>query len=104
MNKNQPKIEVNETGVVLLGSRMDWKDVVKAHAYKIDVFTTDLICVAFFSDNDVSLEIREDMQGWQEICDLLPKFLPGCLTFKEWFPLVSQPAFAPSETEIFSRK
>ena len=48
-----------------------------------------------------SAVISEDVEGWKELVDALPDYLPGCLPFHEWFFAVAFPAFEPNPTELF---
>lgn len=84
-------------------SSLAWADVYRAVAYKRDLYTVDLICIAFFSAHDGALEIHEDMAGWQGLVDSLPRYLSGCTSFPEWWLIVAFPAFATSDTTIFTR-
>lgn len=81
---------------------MRWADVTKAVAFKRDQYVVDRICI-IFELSDSALEVNEDMQGWQQLVDQLPAYLPGTLVFTEWFHDVAFPAFKTNAKTIFER-
>lgn len=84
-------------------AEFDWTDVIQVAAYKKDCFAVDLICTEFLLISEASLEINEEMVGWEELMTKLPEYLPGCRSFDAWFLPVAQPAFAPNYTVLFRR-
>jgi hypothetical protein len=81
---------------------LEWDEVTSVVAFKRDVFTVDLICLAFNTADRVC-EINEEMIGYKALVKHLPTFLPGCLQHDDWFQRVAFPAFVPNATEIYSR-
>lgn len=49
------------------------------------------------------MEINEEMSGWKSLVDKLPTYLPGCLTFEEWFEGVAFPAVKHNLKVIYQR-
>jgi hypothetical protein len=83
--------------------RVLWTEIESAYVYKRDAFTTDLICLAFRLQNGSSFEINESMQGWQNLIENLPAYLPDCINFSDWFMNVAFPAFEMNLTQIYQR-
>ena len=83
---------------------LPWTAVNRAIAFKRDHYAVDLICIVIFSESDSSMEIHEEMNGWQVLLDLLPTYLPGCTAFSDWWLVVAFPAFAANETTIYCRE
>lgn len=83
--------------------RMLWTEVVKATAYKRDMFSTDLICVFFYRPGETDIEIHEEMNNWMNFIAALPNHLPGCKQVETWLQDITVPAFAPNVTELFLR-
>jgi hypothetical protein len=81
-----------------------WAAVARVVAYKRDLYIHDLICVAFEFADGTAFEIHEEMMGWQDLIDSLPRRLKGCAPFEEWWPKVVSPAFETNETTLFERE
>ena len=80
-----------------------WQDVIRVEAFKIDLFTVDQICIELILRDGYALEINEEMDGWFELMEKLPEYLPGCKKFHEWFMNVAVPAFETNETTLYQR-
>ena len=79
-----------------------WSGVEEVHAYKRDLFTTDLICLAFKrSGREEYYEIHEEMAGYHDLLEVLPSRLPGFSS--EWFPAVAFPAFKTNHQIVWKR-
>jgi hypothetical protein len=64
----------------------------------------DCICLAIATTDGTTTEVNEEMEGWEELTEALPKQLPGSKPWSECFSQVAFPAFATNETVIFERK
>ncbi len=83
-------------------SELRWSDVEEVHAYKRDLFTTDLICLAFKkSGREEYYEIHEEMAGYHDLLEALPSRLPEFAV--EWFFTVAFPAFETNHQIIWKR-
>lgn len=80
-----------------------WERVTEASAYKRDLWSTDQICIAFTMNDDTFIEIHEEMRGFCELCERLPRALPGALAFGSWYQDITVPAFEPCLTRLFTR-
>lgn len=67
--------------------------------FKLDEWTTDLICCEVEAANKVWF-YHEEAEGWQEFVSYL-KQLPGFRA--DWYQSVAQPPMAPCETVAYSK-
>ena len=81
-----------------------WRETVAVKAFKRDLYSVDLICLAFLSMDNRTVEIDEEMGDWESLVEKLPDYLPGCQKFEEWFSRVAFPPFKPNLTAIYQRK
>jgi hypothetical protein len=51
---------------------IEWRHVVLAEAFKRDLFAVDLICLHLGLDDDGTVEISEEMPGWESLVKRLP--------------------------------
>jgi|SRR2546427_48556 len=83
-------------------SELRWSEVEEVHAYKRDLFTTDLICLAFKKcGREEYYEIHEEMAGYHDLLEGLPSHLPKFTL--EWFLEVAFPAFEAKHQIIWKR-
>jgi|WetSurMetagenome_2_1015567.scaffolds.fasta_scaffold213229_2 hypothetical protein len=80
-----------------------WADVKKVTVFKRDLLTVDLICLTFELSTNTSVELNEEMAGWDDLTKRLPDYLPGCTKWEEWFMKVFKPAFETNAMNIFIR-
>ena len=90
---------VKDTGEIVIA----WRDTVSVEAFKRDLYSVDLICITFHLRDKKTVEINEEMDGWESLVRKLPEYLPGCQTFEEWYTQVAFPAFKPNLTVIYRR-
>lgn len=83
-------------------SELRWSEVEEVHAYKRDLFTTDLICLAFKKmGKEEYYEIHEEMAGYHDLLEVLQIRLPNFTL--EWFLDVAIPAFESKHRVIWKR-
>ena len=83
-------------------SELRWGEIEEVHAFKKDLFTTDLICLAFKkSGRDQYYEIHEEMAGYHDLLEALPNRLPKFNL--EWILAVAVPAFETNHQIIWKR-
>ena len=70
-------------------------------AFKQDLFTTDLICVAFIVEAENGLIVHEEMPGFKDLFDTLLASFPGL--DREWYTRVMHPAFATNKIVVWER-
>jgi hypothetical protein len=80
-----------------------WEDVVKVEAFKRDLYAVDLICLSLLFEDNKSIEIDEEMEGWDSLVEKLTEYLPGSQKFTDWFDGVAFPAFKRNLTVIYRR-
>ena len=81
---------------------IDWVNIEKVIAYKRDCYSFDLMCLAIVVAEN-ALEITEEIEGWDDLLDRAPGFLPGWQSKADWYQGVMLPAFKTFATTIFSR-
>ena len=81
-----------------------WQDVVRIDAFKRDLYVVDLMCLTLRFKDNKTVDIDEEMEGWESLVEKLPEYLPGCREFAEWFEVVAFPAFKPNLTVIYKRE
>ncbi len=82
---------------------MKWNEVQKITAFKRDLFSVDQICLFISRADETGLELDEEMKGWSEFTESLPRFLSTCKPLEDWIWKVAHPAFAANPTEIYNR-
>lgn len=80
-----------------------WLEVTQVAVFKTDQFTVDCICMVFELNYKESLEVNENMEGWNTLVKAVPIYLSGALTEAEWWDKVVSPAFELCFTTIYSR-
>lgn len=89
----------NEIGEIVV----PWQDIIQIQAFKRDLYAVDLICLANQLIGNKTVEINEEMDGWESLVNELPEYLSGCKEFEGWFLDVAFPAFKPNVTSIYER-
>jgi hypothetical protein len=83
--------------------KIEWADIDEVHAFKRDISTVDLICLAFKRrDRDEYLEVHEEMSGYRDMLKVLPEHLPGYSD--AWFSEVAFPAFATNHRVVWKSR
>lgn len=82
---------------------VSWFDIHQATVFKRDLFSIDCICLLIRCADGTEVELNEEMGGWNRLVNALPKYLPGCLPYSEWYSATAFPAFAPNPAEIYVR-
>lgn len=95
-------VERWERGIKTASRMVCWGDVFHVVAFKRDLFSADLVCLEIQDGVNSSIEVDEQMEGWQELVAKLPDYLPGFPRFGEWFSRVALPPFATRPTELFA--
>jgi len=80
-----------------------WADVARIQAYKLDLVTTDCICLLFeFRAGRASVQISEEWPGFADLFGPLERHFP---TIPEsWYVDVMTPAFEAKQTVLFEDK
>jgi hypothetical protein len=89
--------------------RVRWSDVEEVFAFKLDLLTTDCICLGFrISDNKSGQTpgtivcVNEEMVGWDELSQAIAHAYPE---YKEgWWSEVAFPAFATNYTTVWRQR
>ncbi len=105
------RVSVIDTGISLTSSTangeskiqaINWANIDNLVAYKRDCYGSDLMCLGIGGAGS-ALEVTEEKQGWDELLNRAPDFLPGWRSKTDWYQAVMLPAFKENRTVIFSR-
>ena len=81
---------------------INWSDIQSIFAYKVDLMTTDQICIDVFCDYQISFRVTEETPGWFVFIERLKEQFP---TIEEdWNINVAHPAFETNLTLIYDRE
>jgi len=70
---------------------LEWKNVVEVFAYKDDLFTYDIICIGFRTNEAGEyVKVDEESEGYEGLISFLPAQFSGIRT--DWFSEVAFPA------------
>ncbi|MEO6119655.1 MAG: hypothetical protein ABIP12_03110 [Terriglobales bacterium] len=85
LNLTPSGFEIHSTGAhdsrrVTVG----WNEISKIDAYQRDQFQKNIFLVFALKDGS-HVELNENLPGWTDVIDALPKNLPGCLPRGDWW-------------------
>lgn len=112
LNKANWELKYNDLGIFnynILGFEISlkdgfhtikWTDIERIQAYKIDLLTTDEVCMDITYDNKI-LKITEETKGWYQFSEKLKSALP--LNYDNWETLVIETPFKYNLTTIYER-
>lgn len=106
-NPENGTLLANGTGFKIVTRNRDvaelfWDGVEEIHAFKKDLITTDLICLAFKrSGKEGYYEIDEEMAGYYDLLQEMQNHLPGFNL--NWVPDTASPAFATNHRVIWRK-
>ena len=61
-----------------------WNEISKVDAYQRDSFQKNVTLVFTLKDGS-NVELNENLAGWTDVIDALPRNLPGCLARGDWW-------------------
>jgi hypothetical protein len=83
-------------------SRLEWVEIDKIYAHKIDLFSYDEIMLGFAAQKaNRVVEVGESLTGFQEFRSEVERRYPTAL--QDWFTTVAFPAFEQNLTTIWER-
>lgn len=103
----EPQIRVVEGGFDLVSqpnrtivSRVRWSEVTKILTYKIDLLTTDCICLLFeLSNGQHPIQVSEEWEGFTELFTPMTENFPSIP--QNWYLEVMFPAFETKQSIIY---
>lgn len=102
-----PLIRLRERGFEIVGmpdgeikASVAWRDIVRIQAYKLDLVTTDCICLLFeFGEDRAPVQVSEEWPGFVDLFGPLVERFP---TISEsWYLDIMTPAFEAKRTVLF---
>jgi hypothetical protein len=72
-------------------------------AFKRDCLTVDCIYMAVDTNDGITTDLNEEMEGWEAFVAALPNYLPGSRQWADCFSEVAFPAFSTNETLIYAK-
>jgi hypothetical protein len=94
---------ISKNDLTAAAGEMHWNDVRVVFAHKKDLLTFDQNCLTFMS-NEARIEANDEMEDFVDFAEALPRYLPGCKRWSEWFLFAKVPAFDTTSTLFFARK
>ena len=103
-------IEISDQGVTIRDSKsgvteIPWGAVTRLTAFKRDIYTVDLICLALSYDQmgrEVYLEVSEEMVGFKNLIEGLPDRFS--LRDNDWWIKVAFPAFVQTMMILWEKE
>jgi hypothetical protein len=87
-----------EEGRVVASVR--WQNVLRVHTYKVDLATTDCICLTFeFNNGAAPVQVSEEWSGFAELVAPLAAAFPTIQP--EWYAEVMTPAFEANHRVLY---
>jgi len=101
-----PHVRVTDEGFDLVSavdqsliSAVRWSDVARIETYKVDLLTTDCICLLFeFRSGAKAIQVSEEWPGFAELFGPLSKAFPAIQ--ENWYLEVMTPAFESKRTVL----
>jgi hypothetical protein len=102
-----PLVRVSDDGFDLLDGATQavirsvrWADVAKIQTYKLDLFTTDCICLLFESRSGrPPVQVSEEWKGFSDLFDPLTAAFPSIP--QNWYMEVMTPAFKTKQAVLY---
>jgi hypothetical protein len=106
-SRPDPEIRVTEDGFNLLSTAdgktiatVKWVEVSRIQTWKIDLLTTDCICLLFqFHSGRAPVQVSEEWSGFGELFEPLATSFPSIPS--SWYVDVMSPAFETKQTVLF---
>lgn len=105
MRKEGANIVVSDSGVSLTVSprtlwSFDWDDVDRIQAYKLDLITTDDVCLEFVAKG-LSYTVDEETPGWDSLLQTLAQRFALA---ESWAEIITDPPFATNRSVLWDRR
>ncbi len=102
-----PFIRLTSDGFVVLDAdtqaalrTVHWADVLRIQTYKLDLITTDCICLVFeFKSSESPVQLSEEWPGFQDLFVPLSTAFPSIP--QDWYGNVMKPPFEEKRTILF---
>jgi hypothetical protein len=106
-SKRDPRIALVDGGFDMISiedgrviASVRWRSVLRIHTYKVDLTTTDCICLTFESNNGTApVQVSEEWAGFAELFAPLAAAFPTIPP--EWYAEVMTPAFQANHRVLY---
>jgi hypothetical protein len=82
-----------------IAASVRWAQVTKIQTYKLDLVTTDCICLVFESRDGSPVQISEEWQGFAELFGPISAAFPSISA--NWYADVMSPAFERNQRVLY---
>jgi hypothetical protein len=104
---SDPEIHLTETGFALLDPdtraairTVQWADISRIQTYKLDLLTTDCICLLFgVGSAEQPVQISEEWKGFSDLVVCLPQAFPSIPG--SWYAEAMTPPFETNLTVLY---
>jgi hypothetical protein len=76
-----------------------WDEITRIRTYKVDLVTTDCICLLFERAAAEPLQVSEEWNGFVDLMEMMRERFPTIPS--DWYEAVMQPPFERNETTLF---
>jgi hypothetical protein len=103
----EPEIKLFDDGFTVVEDaktlfRVRWPDVKEIFAFKLDLLTTDCVCLGFrISETSEYLRVNEEMPGYSALVEEMQRVFPDYN--HGWWMQVAFPAFATNFTPVWGK-
>jgi hypothetical protein len=81
---------------------IEWNKIESIFGYKLDLMTTDEICIEVFCDDCISFRVTEETPGWFVFIERLKEQFSS--VEEDWNINIAHPAFATNLKLLYDRK
>jgi hypothetical protein len=76
-----------------------WDEITRIRTYKVDLRTTDCICLMFERAGTAPVQVSEEWNGFVDLMEMMRERFPAIPA--DWYEAVMQPPFERNETTLF---
>jgi len=102
-NTTEITLQRTEKGKAPRITNVAWADITGVAAYKANLVFLDLICMSISTESG-TVEINDEIDGWERLIEEFPDHLPGFPRVSAWFHRVALPLFDTNFTRLYSKE
>src|SRR5580658_887801 len=86
----QLRLRVDQSSIYIEGPKKEiavvsWNRITRIVAFKRDTYGSDLMCLLVEQDSGTILEVNEEIPGWADLINEIPRQLPTAKPYAVWF-------------------